>query len=149
VGDSATLERRRQQLEVLGRSLAAVLREVNGIYEIAFGKEAVAREPVPDLSGLGPRDAEGIFARARRLYWDGEYAEALSNLRKAVALRELDARFWSFKALAERALGEREAAVASARRAAALRKLDLPDPDTFGVSLERVQGAERRFLNAP
>ena len=148
VADAAARARLRRQLDMLSGALATVTREVDGIYEVAFGKEAAAREPVPDLRGLGPRDAEKLFARGAAFYWDGEHAEALALFRKAVALRELDARYWSFKALAERALGERVAAVASARKAAGLRKLDLPGPDVFGVSMERVQGAERRFLNA-
>ena len=147
--DSAALGRLRQQLDLLRRSLAAVTQQVNSVYEAAFGKQATALEPAPDLRGLEPRDAERLFVRASQIYWEGEYAGALSLLRKAVALRELDARYWSFKALAERALGEDAAAVASARKAAGLRKLGLPDAGTFGLYMERVQGAERRFLNAP
>ena len=45
-------------------------------------------------------------------------------------------------------MGEDAAADASARKAAGLRKLELPDRDTFGVGLERVQDGERRFLNS-
>jgi hypothetical protein len=173
LADSDEAKRVREQLEQLGRSLSVVAQLVNGVYEVAFGKEAAALEPAADLRGLGPRDAglfavfgfglewlvsvrgpgprdaETYFVYGIRLYWEGEYAESLSSLRMAVALRDADARYWSFKALAERALGQRAAAVASARKALDLRKLDLPDPDTFGEALERVQGAERRFLNAP
>lgn len=141
-------QRLREQVEQGRRTLAALTRQVQEMYEKAFGEEAAALEPAPDLRGLEPRDAERLFLRARQLYWEGEYAAALVNLRTAIGLRELDARSWSFKALAERALGEDVAADVSARRAAALRQLGLPDRDRFGRGLERIQGGERRFLNS-
>jgi len=71
----------------------------------------------------------------------------LALLIRATELNPQDARYWYFRALAERALGEMEMARDSARRAAALKVLHRPDETEIGLALERVQGAERRFLN--
>lgn len=135
----------RARLERVDRLLAGVA----GRSETALRSAAAVPEGFSiDLRGKGPRDAETFYVRGTRLYWEGRYGEALANLRAAVALRDLDARYWSFKALAERALGDVTAA-ASLRKAAALRQQKLPDADDFALALERVQGAERRFLEAP
>ncbi len=72
---------------------------------------------------------------------------ALALLIRATELDAQDARYWYFRALAERALGQMRMAKDSARRAAALRILHRPDETEIGLALERVQGAERRFLN--
>ena len=60
-----------------------------------------------------------------------------------------DARFWYYKALAERALGAAEKAEASAARGRELHAALRPKADLVAAALERVQGQERRFLNAP
>jgi hypothetical protein len=93
-------------------------------------------------------DPDTLFWTGYRLYWEHRYPEALDYLDAAVALRANDARYWSFKALAERALGEAVAAAESVRKAAALRRQNLPRLDVLGAALERVQGPDRRFLNA-
>jgi hypothetical protein len=117
--------------------------------------DPAAREPEPprpvkpiDVTGLSPDAAEGIFWRGYELYWQRRYAAALVHFRAAVTLLEADARFWSYKALAEWALGKNEAARASAVKAAAFRKQGMPDPVEVGHSLERVQGPARKFLEA-
>ena len=83
--------------------------------------DPAALEPEPprpvkpvDVTGLGPDAAEDVFWRGYELFWQRRYAAALEHFRAAITLQEADARFWSFKALAERALGKAEAARASA-----------------------------------
>jgi hypothetical protein len=93
------------------------------------------KEPVP------------LYWRARSFYWQGDAEMALALLIRATELNPQDARYWYFRALAERALGEMEMAKDSARRAAAWKVLRRPDETEIGLALERVQGAERRFLN--
>jgi hypothetical protein len=88
-----------------------------------------------------------LYWRARSFYWQGDAEMALALLIRATELNPQDARYWYFRALAERALGEMEMARDSARRAAALKVLHRPDETEIGLALERVQGAERRFLN--
>jgi tetratricopeptide (TPR) repeat protein len=97
-----------------------------------------------DVTGLKAEDAEEFFWKGYALYWNGRIEEAFAQFRAAVTLRDEDARFWSYRALAEKALGDLEAARASARKAARLE--GLPDAQSFGYALERVQGADRRFL---
>jgi hypothetical protein len=96
---------------------------------------SVAREPSP------------LYWRARTFYWQGDAEMALALLTRAIELNPQDARYWYFRALAQRALGEMEMAKDSARRAAAWKVLRRPDETQIGLALERVQGAERRFLN--
>jgi hypothetical protein len=72
---------------------------------------------------------------------------ALALLIRATELDAQDARYWYFRALAERALGQMRMAKYSALRAEALKILHRPDETEIGLALERVQGAERRFLN--
>jgi tetratricopeptide (TPR) repeat protein len=132
--------------EAGGRTESASARE-GGAAE--RGEEVVAREPRPRRRVALARDPEDLFWRGYRLYWQRRYADALDFLDAAVELRGNDARFWYYKALAERALGEAGEAAASVRRANALREQNSPPLDLIGVALERVQGPDRRFLNGP
>jgi hypothetical protein len=93
------------------------------------------------------KDPSALYWRARSLYWQGDVEMALALLIRATELDAQDARYWYFRALAERALGLMRMAKDSARRAEALRILHRPDETEIGLALERVQGAERRFLN--
>jgi hypothetical protein len=101
------------------------------------------------LEGLqDAKDPAALYWKARDTYWQRDYSAALAVLVRATELDALDARSWYFRALAERALGHAEAAKTSALRAAALKVLGQSDEVQIGLALERVQGAERRFLNA-
>jgi tetratricopeptide (TPR) repeat protein len=98
---------------------------------------------------LRASDPEDLFWRGYRLHWERRYLDALDMLEAAVELRGNDARFWYYKALTEKALGQDRAAVESVRRANVLRQQNSPSFDLIGVALERVQGPDRRFLNGP
>lgn len=93
------------------------------------------------------KEPSALYWRARTFYWQGDVEIALALLIRAIELNAQDARYWYFRALAERALGQMEMAKYSARRAEALKILHRPDETEIGLALERVQGAERRFLN--
>ena len=54
-------QRLREQVEQGRRTLAMLTRQVQGMYEKAFGEEAAALEPAPDLRGLEASDAERLF----------------------------------------------------------------------------------------
>jgi hypothetical protein len=91
-------------------------------------------------------DPELLYRQARTSYWQGDSEAARELLTRAIELDAQDARFWYFRALAERALGDQTAARASAERGAALEMLHKPSIATIGLALERVQGADRWFL---
>jgi hypothetical protein len=111
---------------------------------VAFG--AVRRKLL--LKNRGPADAPGLYLRAVQAYRRGDYEEALDLLSVVVRLDDQDARYWYYKALSERALGEAAAARESARRGAALELLGRADPTQTAEALERIQGDERQFLRA-
>jgi hypothetical protein len=91
---------------------------------------------------------DSLFSEGLTAYWDGDAARASEILHAAVAANPNDARFWYFKALAERAAGNAEEALASARRGAALQVLHAPDASQLAMALERVQGPDRQFLRS-
>jgi tetratricopeptide (TPR) repeat protein len=99
-----------------------------------------------DLNGLTASDAEPLFWKGCRLYWDGEHAEALARFEAATKLNGQDARFWYYRSLAESALGRAKVAEASARRGAELQLAGLPSQDSIRQALERVQGEPRARL---
>jgi tetratricopeptide (TPR) repeat protein len=92
-------------------------------------------------------DPEALFWRAYQQYWNRRYEDALETLDAAISINGKDARYWYYKALAERALGYGREAVEAARRAVALRQQNQPGLDLIGTALERVQGPDRQFLN--
>jgi hypothetical protein len=91
-------------------------------------------------------DPDLLYRQARTFYWQRDSEAALELLTRAIELNAQDARFWYFRALAERGLGDQTAARASAERGAALELLHKPNTAIVGLALERVQGAERWFL---
>jgi outer membrane biosynthesis protein TonB len=93
-------------------------------------------------------DADTLFWRGYKLYWQRQYPAALESLSAAVDVRAGDARYWYYKALTERALGDEGAAVASLRQGAAWRSRNSPSLDVLLGSLERVQGPDRQFINS-
>ena len=103
----------------------------------------------PQAKEVDSEGAARVFWVGYRSYWQGDYDQALAGFDSAVRLDDEDARFWYYKALAERALGEMEKAEASAKRGRELHAARRPKADLVGAALERVQGQERRFLNAP
>lgn len=102
-----------------------------------------------DVAGLTVNDAELLFCRGVRSYWNGQHSESLQRLEAATKIADNDARYWYFRSLSERAAGETTAAETSLRRAAKLHVQGLPRADVIGLALERVQGEERsRFARA-
>lgn len=99
-----------------------------------------------DRRGLTASDAEPMFWKGCRMYWDGQHAEALARFEAATQLHDQDARFWYFRSLAESALGQARRAEASAKQAAELHLRGLPSQDTIRQALERVQGEPRARL---
>jgi hypothetical protein len=108
--------------------------------------------PAPPIGERPPVKIAGtpnsLFSEGVTAYWDHDYAHASELLSAAVAANPRDARFWYYKALAERAVGNFNEAQASARRGAALEVLRTPEYADLGVALERVQGADRHFLHS-
>lgn len=99
-----------------------------------------------DLRGLAAKDAEPMFWKGYRLYWDGQHAEALPLFEAATQLQDQDARFWYFRSLAESALGQAKKAEESARQGADLQLRGLPSQAAISQALERVQGESRAAL---
>jgi hypothetical protein len=95
-----------------------------------------------DSRGLKGSDGEAFFWQGFSLYWQGDRTEALRRFEAATRLKE-DARFWYYRSLAERALGDTEAADTSLRRGVELQTRGRPGIQTIGEALERVQGPER------
>jgi hypothetical protein len=98
-----------------------------------------------DLKALKATDAPGLYWLGLRLYGERDHAEALAHFEAASFVAD-DARYWYFRALSERALGDLEAARASARRGNELERRGLPRADLLGPALERVPGPLRRWL---
>ncbi len=99
------------------------------------------------LTPSASTDPDALFWRGYQRYWAGRYEEALDCLDAAVSVRANDPRSWSYKALAERKLGNDREAAAAAEQAATLRKQSRPGTPDVAAVLERVQGPDRRFLN--
>ncbi|MFO0843072.1 MAG: hypothetical protein U0797_11865 [Gemmataceae bacterium] len=99
-----------------------------------------------DLRGLAAKDAEPMFWKGYRLYWDGQHAEALPLFEAATQLQDQDARFWYFRSLTEAALGQAKKAEESARQGADLQLRGLPSQGAISQALERVQGEPRATL---
>ncbi len=112
-------------------------------------------EPQSNLGGTeGNKDrksdeADRLFWVGYRSYWQGDFDKALVSFDGAVRIDDRDARFWYYKALTERALGNFGRADASVRRGRELHAADRAKAGLVAAALERVQGADRRFLNTP
>ncbi len=94
-------------------------------------------------------EADRLFWVGYRSYWRGDFDKALVSFDAAVRIDDGDARFWYYKALTERALGDFDRADASVRRGRLLHAADRARAGLVSAALERVQGADRRFLNTP
>jgi hypothetical protein len=64
----------------------------------------------------------------------------------AIRLSNADPRFWYYRALAERALGDRKAAEASRQAGIKAEKKGGVKADELFYALERIQGARRVWL---
>jgi hypothetical protein len=105
------------------------------------------RRPAPlSLADLDATDAPALFWRGYKHYWRAEYGAAVVYFEAATILVEEDARYWYYRALSERSLGESRAAQRSLARAIELHEAGKPRADRIGVVLERVQGPLRLWL---
>jgi tetratricopeptide (TPR) repeat protein len=99
-----------------------------------------------DLRGLTANDAEGLFWKGYRQYWQSEHEDALTYFEAATELFDEDARFWYYRALAETVLGMTREADISLRHAADLHLRGRPSMEAISQALERVQGEARMYL---
>ncbi len=90
-----------------------------------------------------------LYGKALDAYWDKDHRAALEMFWILVSNEPGDSRFWYYKALTERAMGDATAARGSAQRGAALEYLDPEQAKMVNNVLERVQGLDRQFLREP
>jgi hypothetical protein len=100
-----------------------------------------------DVTKLKAEDAPKLFWQGCGLYWRRDYAEALACLEAATKLAD-DARFWYFRALAERAQGQSARARQSLDQAVRLHREGKPGGESVSTALERVQGPARMWIRA-
>lgn len=98
------------------------------------------------LKGKRAADAPGLFWAGVGRYFQRDHTEALAYLTAATTLDTGDARYWYYRSLSERALGDATAARLSARRGAALEAMQPGQAEPVRTALERVQGPTRTFL---
>src|SRR5262249_40447003 len=120
------------------------------------GKRAVSLEaddvlppPLPariDISRMKKGDATTLFWKGYEAFHDKEYASAWKSFEAATRLSNGDARFWYYRALAERALGDKKAAEASRQAGIKAEKKRDTKKDELAFALERVQGERRVWL---
>jgi len=111
-----------------------------------------APEPTPEprpvqVSGRANEEVAGnAYGAGYELYWSGHQNEALSAFKNALNYSNGDARYWYYKGLSELALGDDQAAHASFSQGVRLELRNMPDSQTVGVALVRLQGPVRRHL---
>jgi hypothetical protein len=103
------------------------------------------RRTTLDIRGMTALAAPDLYWRGYALYWDGEYAAAWKYFEAATRLAD-DARYWYYRALTERVLGDdgRE----SLQRGADLERQGKPHGEQVGLALERIQGPVRTWLRS-
>src|SRR5206468_2848701 len=98
-------------------------------------RQPVVRRPqAMSIAGLTAEDALGLFWQGYKRYWRGEHGEAWVYFEAATRLID-DARYWYYRALAERALGQSKAAQQSRDRAVELHEEGKPRADRIGLVL--------------
>jgi TolA-binding protein len=116
---------------------------------IPSGQAVVMASRSHSRSGPSDRElADRAYTQGIELYWQGRYAEAMARFGEAIARVDDDACAWYFKALSGLAMGDTDTATFSATRGAELELRALPDSQTVGQSLVRVQGPSRAFLSS-
>jgi tetratricopeptide (TPR) repeat protein len=123
--------------EEYGSNWTALARE----YAESKGDWAVANSK-PNRAAADP-----LFSTGMRHYFAHQFAEAETKLAEAVKNNPKDARYYYFLALSRLPQGKVEAAQDDLNHAVALERQGLPDRDTINGSLERIQGAERQWIN--
>lgn len=106
-------------------------------------KPAREYRPVPTSA-----NAERLYADALWLFWEDNFESAREHLAAAILLSPRDARLWYYRALSERALGDDRAANHSAENGAALQVTGATDKCQILAALERIQGPDRKYLEA-
>ena len=123
------------------------------VEEMLAIQPTVSNEPIANVSiqrvttkrrtgSATVHDSEG-----RRLYWEGNYADALDRLTAATEMSETNAVTWYYKGLAEQKLGQLTAGEQSLRRGADLQIAMGASARNVYEALVRVQGADRAAIN--
>jgi tetratricopeptide (TPR) repeat protein len=99
-----------------------------------------------DVTGLKARDAPALFWRGYSLFWQRDYEAALGYLEAATKLADGDARYWYYRALAERQMGKSEEAARSLQRGVKVHRENRRNDAAIGLALERVQGPSRAWI---
>lgn len=108
--------------------------------------EGVSRLPLPlDTTTVKPGDASKLFWKGYEAFHGRDYASAWQKFEAATRMGPGDARYWYYRALAERALGDTKAAEAS-RQAGIKAEKRLTRADDLAYALERIQGERRVWL---
>jgi tetratricopeptide (TPR) repeat protein len=104
-----------------------------------------------DVTVANAEEAEKHYAAGLNHFWARRYQAAERELAQAVQLAGpsgVDARYYYFLGLARLGAGNAAGAIASFRQAGDLERQNRPDRPTVTATLERVQGAPRRMLEA-
>jgi hypothetical protein len=103
-------------------------------------------EEIQSLASSRPSDV--LLTRGFSHYWAGRYSDALAHFEGALVKDPANPQTWYGKALAERAIGERQAASASLARAVRLqREVNISDAD-FNFLMERLPSADKSWVSA-
>ncbi len=97
--------------------------------------------------GAASKEALIAYDRGYELYWSGQAAEALTQLRIATASPNAEARAWYYRGLAELALGDQSSASSSIELGAQLHAQSEPNARETWRALTRVQGSIRGFID--
>jgi hypothetical protein len=97
--------------------------------------------------GAASKEALIAYDRGYELYWSGQAAEALTQLRIATASPNAEARAWYYRGLAELALGDQSSASSSIELGAQLHARSEPNARETWRALTRVQGSIRGFID--
>jgi cellobiose-specific phosphotransferase system component IIA len=152
---------------LLGQALAKQGKRTEGLKEYIKGlelllpgaqskdlAEMVARHPAfsqPDIAARpNPFLAEQFYGKGLHLFWERKYSQAETAFKKAVELFGQDARYQYFLGLAQlnqRTMAKRSEAEYSFEQGARLEAVNRPTVAEVNLSLERIQGGLRDYLN--
>ena len=149
-----------QALAKQGRRTEGLRLYIEGLKLVFPGRETkelmklVEEHPIFQLPDVATRPnpylAEYHYAQGRQLYFARKYTESEAHLKQAVTYFDQDARYHYFLGLtqiAQRTRFKRDLADLSLIRAGKLEAQNKPNFTEVNMSLERIQGDLRQFLN--
>jgi tetratricopeptide (TPR) repeat protein len=136
---------------VADRAIRTIRESLANVSSVTAPETSIPAMPVrfEDLTVPNPLRAERQYAKGLNHYWAGRYSAAERALAEAVRLAGpsgRDARYFYFLGLARLAQGRGGEAITDFRQAGELERLNRPGRATVALTLERVQGEPRRFL---